>query len=159
MPASERRALPAVHLIITMIKWIRTSRLSIKNSLSALIRGLRTTRLAIFPPHASHHLPSALDQIAWSHSHNLFKRAHNLLRSRGPNRRFPISDLLWQRRIRPCQPRDGARSRPGFGLQPNPRLVVDRMVLVVGLLVARVVLDRTRFISSSSLLPLEPRVE
>ena len=27
-----------VHLIITMIKWIRTSRLSIKNSLSLIVR-------------------------------------------------------------------------------------------------------------------------
>ena len=33
-----------VHLIITMIKWIRTSRLSIKNSLSALRAGERRVR-------------------------------------------------------------------------------------------------------------------
>ena len=47
-----------VHLIITMIKWIRTSRLSIKNSLSYLEEGLEVVlldRVECLPLH-QHHL-------------------------------------------------------------------------------------------------------
>ena len=49
-----------VHLIITMIKWIRTSRLSIKNSLWQVLSGLLIA-LAALEEHSSSSLLSLQD--------------------------------------------------------------------------------------------------
>ena len=46
-----------VHLIITTIKWIRTSRLSIKNSLSLLEGGTVVSLLPLLPAHKTRHTP------------------------------------------------------------------------------------------------------
>ena len=44
---SNSRGARPVHLIISMIKWIRTSRLSIKNSLSLVVHALLCPDLVI----------------------------------------------------------------------------------------------------------------
>jgi len=51
-----------VHLITTMIKWIRTSRLSIKNSLSGHGQDRRRPETSVFP--AGGAVPRALAAVA-----------------------------------------------------------------------------------------------
>jgi len=75
----QRPALPRpVHLIIKMIKWIRTSRLSIKNSVSEGFRIYQAHRggVDVLAPFdraglAENHLPEGRCKATWKREFNL----------------------------------------------------------------------------------------
>ena len=78
-----------VHLIISIIQWIRTSRLSIANSLSGLKLALRISQTFA----ALMHCPNLSDSC-----HNLFPSCHNLfwtlfLNPRPQQRLVPLNGL------------------------------------------------------------------